>query len=647
MAARFEKPSHVFGRDREWDALADFTADQRQEATLGIVSGRRRQGKTYLLRSLAGVADGFFYEAVEATEAESLRMFGAALARYSSSAADFSFSSWEDALRYFLALADRRPVPLIIDEFPYLVKASPALPSLLRREIDSRGPSQDSGSRARVLLCGSAMSVMGGLLTGSAPLRGRAGLEMVIKPFAFRDAARFWGVTDPGLAVQLHAVVGGTPAYRRQFVRDDAPVGAADFDHWVVRSVLNPDRPLLREVRYLLAEETDIRDPAIYYSVLAAIAARNETWGGIANYIGRKTADIAHPLNVLEDAGLVAKEIDVFRSGRARYRITEPLITFYEAIMRPRWADLELGLGAEVWADASPRFGSQVVGPHFEAMCRDFARADGRQFFGTPVGEVGSGTVADPANKTQIEVDVAVLGQTRADEPRQVISLGEAKWGKVMGIRHIERLRRARALLTVKGYDTAGTKLVCYSGAGFDSDLLAAASSDILLVDLNRLYEPALGQLPVGEAVQEVDQAGEVHLLVVVHGHVAAVRAVQVLPAGQPPGHHLHVGRVHGVVTGADDQGRHVDRGQFGGPVPVGQARVGADAKLAGTLHGDVDRRVDMGEGTHRRIGPLRDRHPQHVMDVVLLVEQVDVPRVLGVPGRSSGWSLNPEPSWS
>src|SRR5580658_4705470 len=109
MAARFEKPSHVFGRDREWDALADFTADQRQEATLGIVSGRRRQGKTYLLRSLAGVADGFFYEAVEATEAESLRMFGAALARYSSSAADFSFSSWEDALRYFLALADRRP----------------------------------------------------------------------------------------------------------------------------------------------------------------------------------------------------------------------------------------------------------------------------------------------------------------------------------------------------------------------------------------------------------------------------------------------------------------------------------------------------------------------------------------------------------
>ena len=89
-------------------------------------------------------------------------------------------------------------MPLIIDEFPYLVKASPALPSLLRREIDSRGPSQGSGSHARVLLCGSAMSVMGGLLADNVPLRGRACVEMVIKPFGYRDAAWFWASPIPG-----------------------------------------------------------------------------------------------------------------------------------------------------------------------------------------------------------------------------------------------------------------------------------------------------------------------------------------------------------------------------------------------------------------------------------------------------------------
>ena len=204
-----------------------------------------------------------------------------------------------------------------------------------------------------------------------------------------------------------------------------------------------------------------------------------------------QASDIAHPLNVLEDAGLVTKEIDVFRPGRTRYRITEPLITFYETIMRPRWADLELGLGAEVWADTGPTFGSQIAGPHFEALCREFARGEGRQVFGTPVGEVASGTVTDPEHKTQIEIDVAVLGPARPGEPRQVISLGEAKWGKVMGLRHIERLRRARAMLTVKGYDTTGTTLVCYSGAGFDPALQAAAgSSDVLLIDVDRLYGP-------------------------------------------------------------------------------------------------------------------------------------------------------------
>jgi AAA+ ATPase superfamily predicted ATPase len=489
MAQVLGKPAHVFGRDREWRALADFAADPRPEATLGIVSGRRRQGKTYLLRSLASATGGFFFEAAEATEAESLRMFGAALARHAGSAADFSFPDWENALRYFADLGRQGPVPLIIDEFSYLVKASPSLPSLLRREIDRRGPSQGSGSQARILLCGSAMSVMGGLLAGNAPLRGRAGLEMIIKPFGYRDAARFWGVSDPGLAVRLHAVVGGTPAYRRQFVRDDAPAGPDDFGDWVVRSVLNPDRPLLREARYLLAEESDIRDPALYHSVLAAIAARNETWGGIANYIGRRASDIAHPLNVLEDTGLVVKETDVFRAGRTRYRITEPLVTFYETVMRPRWADLELGLGAEVWADSGPAFGAQVAGPHFEALCREFARADGRNVFGAPVGEVASGTVADPANKAQIEVDVAVFGPARPGEPRPLISLGEAKWGKVMGLRHVERLHRARALLTVKGYDTTATTLACYSGAGFDPALTAATEGgDVLLLGADRLY---------------------------------------------------------------------------------------------------------------------------------------------------------------
>ncbi len=482
------KPIRIFGRDREWRSLADFVADDRPEATLGVVSGRRRQGKTYLLRSLADATGGFFFEAVQATEAESLRMLGADLAAHLGSPAPFSFATWDDALEALFTVGVDRPSAVIIDEFPYLVDASPALPSLLRRTLDRHGPSQDSASRLRLLLCGSAMSVMGHLLAGNAPLRGRAGLELVLRPFGYSESARFWDITDPHLALLVHSIVGGTPAYRRQFVRDDAPYDLQDFDDWVARAVLNPDRPLMREARYLLAEESDIRDPALYHSVLAAIANGNARWGAIASYIGRRSPDVAHPLNVLEDCGLIIKAEDAFRSGRAQYRITEPLITFYEAIMRPRWADLEDGLGTLVWADSRQQFSSAVAGPHFESVCRDFAMARGREVFGQPVGRVAAGMVTDPVGRIQIEIDVAVLGSAVPGERRPVISLGEAKWGDTMGMHDLVRLRRARDLLARNGFDTTKTVLACYARAGFDGELRAAAGPGVLLADLATIY---------------------------------------------------------------------------------------------------------------------------------------------------------------
>lgn len=483
------KPDHVFDRDTDWRELAAFVADPRPQATLGVVSGRRRQGKTYLLSALAEATGGFYYEAVEATEQESLRMFGAALADYSGAPAGYSFPSWEEALAALLAVAAERPVPLVLDEFPYLLRSSPQLPSLLQRELDAAGPSRHGAGYARVLLCGSAMSVMGRLLSNSAPLRGRAGLELMVRPLHFRDAARFWGITDPRLAVLVHAIVGGTPAYRRQFVRDDAPSGMADFDDWVKRTVLNPRTPLFREARYLLAEETEVREPALYHSVLAAVAEGRTTRGGIADYIGRASSDVSHPLTVLEDAGLVVREPDAFRGGRSRYRITEPLITFYQAVMRPHWRRLELGMADAVWREARHRFDAQVLGPHFEALCREHAWWEGPELFGEPPGEVAAGTISDPAHKSQIEIDVVVLAPAEPGRPTRVLAIGEAKWGETMGERHLARLRRARDLLAAKGYDTSRTVLACYSGTGFTAELAARRDREpVALVDPERLY---------------------------------------------------------------------------------------------------------------------------------------------------------------
>lgn len=481
-----DKPSHVFDRDHEWSALARFATAESPSARLGVVSGRRRQGKTFLLDALISVTGGFYFLATDDTGPEGLRRFGEALGQHTG-IGRYAFTNWDEAIdRLYLSLPESI---VVIDEFPYLAKASPVLPSLLQHALD---PGQIARrGRTKLLLCGSAMSVMGGLLSGSAPLRGRAGLELVVNPMGYRTAAQLWGVDDdPWLAASLHGIVGGTPAYRHEFVNDDTPASRGDFDDWVVRTVLNLAVPLYREARYLLAEEAGIRDPTVYHAVLAAISGGHTTRGGIANYLGRPSTHISQPLAVLEDCGLITKEPDAFRSGRAYFRIAEPLITFYEQVMRPTWGLLERNRAAAAWQQARATFSSQVMGPHFETLCREFALVDGLELFGHLPGDVAAGTVADPDDRGQIQVDVAVLSPGDPSRPRTVLSLGEAKWGKVMGLRHLQRLRRARDLLAVKGYDTSGTVLACYGGAGFDDDLRAEAARDrrVLLAGLDAVY---------------------------------------------------------------------------------------------------------------------------------------------------------------
>lgn len=485
-----DKPAEMFDRDFEWAELTRFAALPGPRATLGVISGRRRQGKTFLLDAVTRASGGFMFTATETTEADALRQFGEALARHRQQPTPFRFAHWDEAVTELMRIADRgHPTVAVIDEFPFLAKASPALPSIIQRALDPTA--QHTNTPVRLLLCGSALSFMGQLLAGNAPLRGRAGLELVVPTLDFRLAAEFWEITDPRTALLTHAIVGGTPAYRREFTQGDTPAGPDDFDAWVTRAVLNPARPLFREARYLLAEEPELHDTALYHSVLAAIAAGNAARGGIADFLGRKSTDLAHPLSVLQDVGMITHEADAFRRNRSTYRIAEPLIAFYHSVMRPAWGDLERpGRAAAVWQRAQSTFRSKVVGPHFEQVCREWARWHASAAtHGGQVTRVASGTVNDPAAKTSHEVDVAVHGETDSGRAT-LLAIGEAKWNDVMGKSHLERLQHIRALLTAHGTATDATRLQCYSGTGFTTELRHLADNDptIQLIDPVRLY---------------------------------------------------------------------------------------------------------------------------------------------------------------
>jgi AAA+ ATPase superfamily predicted ATPase len=488
-----DKPTGMFDRDFEWQELVRFASYAGAEATLGVVSGRRRQGKTFLLDGLCRAGGGFFFAASEATEAESLRQFGAALARFKGRRMPYRFAYWEEAVAELMSLTAPGGAPLVVvlDEFPFLAKTSPELPSLLQRAL---GPqARHESGPVRLLLCGSALSFMGNLLAGTAPLRGRASLELVVPTLDFRLAARFWDLADdPRLALLVNSVVGGTPAYRREFVLGDTPADLDDFGPWVLRNVLNPGRPLFREARFLLAEEPDMRDTALYHGVLAAIAQGNHTRGGIAGFLERKSTDLGHALTVLEDTGMIVREPDAFHGKRSAYRIAEPIVTFYHALMRPEWSDLERpGQAPAVWERSQATFRSKVIGPHFEQICRTWTRwyADSDTLGGQRT-RVESGTVPDPTAKTSHEVDLAVFG--RDEDGREVLlAIGEAKWNETMGLGHLQRLDHIRTLLRARGGVPAErTRLLCFSGTGFTADLRDLAHRDptIQLVDLDRLY---------------------------------------------------------------------------------------------------------------------------------------------------------------
>jgi hypothetical protein len=67
------------------------------------------------------------------------------------------------------------------------------------------------------------------------------------------------------------------------------------------------------------------------------------------------------------------------------------------------------------------------------------------------------------------------------------VSLGEVKWGEVMGRKHVDRLARARDLLSAS-FDTNDCVLTCYSATGFSKELQGEEETSLVLVTLDDIY---------------------------------------------------------------------------------------------------------------------------------------------------------------
>jgi uncharacterized protein len=488
------KPSRLLSRDSEWATLTDFMAHPDPHLRLGVLSGRRRVGKSYLLRALADSTDGLYISAVaEEGPVAARRRFAEDIARYAGIDSDLfrEGASWEALLDSAISLTIRRCGAsglLIIDELPYWMTHSPELPGLLQLLYDrsQTGHGHDGG---RVIVCGSAMSVMNNLLSGTKALRGRAAVDMRLQPFDLTTTAQHWDIDDPATALRLHATLGGSPGYRN-LASSPSPQSLQGFDTWVSATVLDPGQALFSrsEAEYLLREDPQFTGSALHYAIINAVATGATSPAKIGGLLERDRTSLSRPLEMLTSSGYLDYSTDPLWERRPVITVADPIIRFHNLITIPKRNLIETGNSIQAWRESQPTFISRVLGPHFEECSRQWLRRHADPSLRGEASMIASTVINDQGGRAKHEIDVIALNQGSG---RASVSLiGEAKATLVRrGPADLERLERLREILRDQGHEVASTRLAIFSLEGFHPDLVTIARrrGDVLLVDLPSL----------------------------------------------------------------------------------------------------------------------------------------------------------------
>jgi uncharacterized protein len=479
---QLDRPSWLVSRNPEWDRLERFCSDGEVGARLAIMYGRRRQGKTALLQAVEEATGAFYWQAVQQSSAQNLRSFSIAWSRWRADGSGILFESWPDAVSAMFDQKARSSPVVIIDEFGYLLDAVPEVASLIQAKLTPR--EQRTGT-TRLVLCGSSYTQMRALLTGDAPLRGRASLELVVRPFDYRTAAAYWGLDQhPDAAFQLHALVGGTPGY---LPLAGAKPRAGNVERWLVEHVLDPTSPLFREGKILISEDSSLPDRALYWSVLGAIADGHRRRKDLAEAVGRPQTALSFALKVLTESDWIESRQDPFHRDRSTLLLNEPIIRLHRLVIEPEEGRLFRGGAKEVAQDTRQRIARQIFGPHLEWLasewCMAFASLD---TMGGRPRSVGSGVLEERGARHQVDL-VAV--EPDATGGSRIHAIGEVKAERTpVGVDQLERLDHIATRLGARA--APNVKRIVVGRSGFTAELQRAVArrSDTELVDLDRLY---------------------------------------------------------------------------------------------------------------------------------------------------------------
>lgn len=321
--------------DRDGEKKRIARALSQKEETFCCLYGRRRCGKSRLLQETVPAKNSVYYVGDERESTLQRAAFATAVTEVIPGFDQVTYPDWDSLLERWWRDAPPGGV-LVLDEFPYLAKSSPELPSLLQKLTD-----QNRSKRVHLILCGSSQQMMQGLvLDASAPLYGRAVEIIHVKPLGASWIQEAFGTAKPSELLEIYSIWGGVPRYWELAL--DYPTIREGME----QLVLDPMGVLHAEPRRLLLD--DLRETAQAASVLSLIGQGCNRISEIASRLEKPATSLTRPLARLLDLGLIRREqpfgVSQRNSKKTLYKIDDPFLSFWFRFVDPNRSRLEAGM---------------------------------------------------------------------------------------------------------------------------------------------------------------------------------------------------------------------------------------------------------------------------------------------------------------
>lgn len=356
-----------YDRETELALLQDLTDRSTQYSQFTAIFGRRRIGKTELVRQHLQT----IYFFVEKRPSNALLAeFSATLKSHIPHAP--AFTDWKDFLVFLFAETQHRHLIVVFDEFQNFLSVEPALYSILQGVWDT-GHKQ---SRIHLIAIGSVVGLMKKVFQDAKePLYGRLTREIDLSPLpigAIYQIATDLGFQSPTDILTLYGIFGGMPRYYE--IIESMGLGGSTIPHILHRALFTPFAPFRNEMRDIILSEFG-GTAHTYLAILEAIATGKTRRSEIAGPAGLPATSLSKYLRELSDLfDLIEREVPIteqsWKTKKSRYKIRDPFITFWMRFIYRQLSIYESG-NFPYFLNRLDTYISEFMGLAFENITRE------------------------------------------------------------------------------------------------------------------------------------------------------------------------------------------------------------------------------------------------------------------------------------